>query len=199
MDYYDHGEWEKHWCIFFRTKAFFWDTLMFMIFWPTFMAPPYTKLNSLQISSYFASSFTVRGMLDSAGSCILSRIMLPQICLWIPEFFRIFVQVSLASRIESEDSPVKIGSWFFTWSELMLVWWVTIPLLDSRLFISNTLSLAFSFFLVSSTNANMLLKNSSPKHSSAMTVRAVNSLHATWRSVCSFSALFPACLCSAAN
>ena len=154
------------------------------------MAPPYTWLNSLQISSKFCSRFVVSGMLDSAGSFIRSNIIVPQICRWIPEFFRIFIQVSLASRMESEDSPLKIGSWLLTWSEEIFVWWVTTPLFVRRLFISDTLFLAFSFNLVSSTNADMLPKNSSPKLSSAMTVSADNSLHADCRFVCNLSALF---------
>ena len=144
----------------------------------TIMAPPYTTFNALQISSNLASLLTERGMLDSVGSCILPNIMLPHICLWIPEFFRILTHVSLASIIYIDVLPVNMGSCVFTWSVSIFVWCVTIPLLDSRFFMSVTLVLASSFFLVSSINVTRLLKNSSPKHSSTTTVRAVNSLHA---------------------
>ena len=161
------------------------------------MAPPYTVFSAEQISLSLASLLTDSGMFVNAGSWILPLIMLPHTCLWMPEFLRILVQVSIVSTMDSEEFPVKIGSCDFTWSVSMFVWCVTIPLVVNRFLRLSTYFCESVFFLISWLNAIKLLRKSSPKHSSSSMVIAANALQVVCRSLCNLSAFFPACLCAA--
>merc|ERR1711882_9731 len=78
----------------------------------TSTAPLYFFFSSSHMSSNTWFLFVPGEMLDVAGSLIFSNIQLPHIWGWTPAFLNILLHVSIASRIDNDDSPSKTGSFF---------------------------------------------------------------------------------------
>ena len=133
-------------------------------------------------------------MLDNAGFSILLKIILPHICLCMPALVRLFIQVSNASNMDSDDAPVKIGNCALICSGLMLVCCITMPLsADSalRLF---TLSWASLLPAVALLKSISLSRKSSPKQLLSSMQISSSASHAVCRSLFRLSAFFPAYL-----
>ena len=102
-------------------------------------------------------------MLDKAGFSTLLKIIPSHICLCMPALVRLFIQVSNASNMDSEEAPVKIGNCALICSGLILVCCITMPLSADSALRFFTLSWASLLPAVALLNSIRLPRNSSPK------------------------------------